>query len=241
MKAEKLIVAKKLPTYQVDKKGALRPVMLMNEFQAMADAHANILGVGRDYCAEHNIGWVVTHYTVDIKELPGEGEEIKIITWPAKHEGVKAIREFEIRGANGDLMVAASSQWIVINLETRRPMRLADAMGEWEYIPMRALDAAFDKFDEFDSPDSVDFRVRYDDMDVNMHVNNAVYATWATESLGADFLDGHKLKGLRINFKKEIPTTTKKVSVFYAKEGNMTKHAIKSDAATHAIIECDWE
>jgi medium-chain acyl-[acyl-carrier-protein] hydrolase len=243
-RAEKITVAKKLPTYQIGRDGTLRPVMLMNEFQAMADMHANILGVGREYCAEHNIGWVVTHYMADIKELPNEREEIRITTWPARHEGVKAIREFEVRGADGRLMVSATSQWIVINLETRRPLRLAEAMPEWEYIPERALEREFDKLPDFESPDAMEFRVRNDDIDINRHVNNAVYTTWATESLGAEFLGTHRLCGLRINFKKEIGTDTERVRVIYRTDGDTSKHMITSgspDAPTiHAVVELDW-
>jgi len=243
-RAEKLGVTKKLPTYQIGRDGALRPVMLMNEFQALADMHASILGVGREYCAEHNIGWVVTHYMADIKELPTEREEVRITTWPARHEGVKAIREFEIRGADGRLLVSATSQWIVINLETRRPLRLAEAMPDWEYIPERALNAEFDKLPDFEPTAETEFRVRNDDIDVNRHVNNAVYATWATESLGATFLTTKRLCGLRINFKKEIGTETERIRVLYRTDANTSRHMIASgptDQPTiHAIVELDW-
>lgn len=241
VKAEKLIVTKKLPTYEIGANGVLRPVMLMNEFQTFADAHAAILGVGREYCAEHEIGWVVTHYVVHITEMPSDKEEIKIITWPARHEGLKAVRDFEIRGMDGRVMVVATSQWVVLDMKTRRPLRLSDCMPEWEYIPDRALDIEFDKMGEFESNKGVDFRVRYDDIDVNRHVNNSVYTTWATESLGHEFLAAHRLCGLSINFKKEISGGVPKITVFHQTDGNVTRHMIKSGDTTHAVIICDWE
>ena len=50
-----------LKTYQCDRYGFVRPVMLMNELQSVADRNSESLGFGRTYCSSHNIGWVVTH------------------------------------------------------------------------------------------------------------------------------------------------------------------------------------
>ena len=39
------------------------------------------------------------------------------------------------------------------------------------------------------------FHVRYDDLDINNHVNNTVYITWALEALDCDFRKSHNIKG----------------------------------------------
>ena len=57
-------------SYQCDRYGYLRPIMLMNFLQGAAATHADELGAGRTYCEAHNIAWVVTHYMIDIIELP---------------------------------------------------------------------------------------------------------------------------------------------------------------------------
>jgi medium-chain acyl-[acyl-carrier-protein] hydrolase len=241
LKTEKFIQKKKLETSKTGKNGTLRPVSLMNELQAVADMHATLLGAGRGFCRDNNITWVVTHYVIDIPEMPGDKEELSFITWPVDHEQLRATRDFEVRGADGRPMVRAASQWIMIDLAARRPVKLAEYMPDWECLPERALDAAFEKFADFDAPNARDFDVRYDDFDVNQHVNNAVYATWATESLGVDFLDSHKLRGLKINFKKEIPAGTEKVSVGYETDGKSSRHVIRSGGAANAIVICEWE
>ncbi|MDR2269017.1 MAG: hypothetical protein LBD94_02425 [Rickettsiales bacterium] len=240
LKTEKYIQKKKLETSETGKNGLLRPVSMMNELQAIADIHATLLGAGRSYCMKNNITWVVTHYLVDILEMPNDKEELELSTWPANHEALRAVRDFEVRGADGRLMLRATSQWIMIDLATRRPVKISEYLPNWDCVPARALDEAFDKFAEFDSEYSVDFDVRYDDIDVNPHVNNSVYATWATESLGYDFLNSHKLRRLKINFKKEIPAGTKKVSVGFQIDGNLTRHVIKTDRLTNAIVVCEW-
>jgi medium-chain acyl-[acyl-carrier-protein] hydrolase len=263
-KTEKFVVRKRLATSEVGMSGLLRPVSMMQELQAIADAHATILGAGRTFCLNSNISWVVTHYAVDIAELPDDREELSFITWPSNHEALKAVRDFEIRGADNRVMIRATSRWIMIDLATRRPVRLADFLPEWDCIPARALDVPFDKLPDFEAGDVVDFPIRFDDIDVNRHVNNAVYAIWATESLGSEFLDAHKLRGLKLNFKKEIPFGTAGVSVGVSIDRGRTaaardaganainaniadasvvatRHVISADGITRAVAACEWE
>ena len=70
-------------SYQCDRYGYLRPIMLMNFLQGAAASHAQELGAGRTYCEEHNIAWVVTHNMVDIIELPKFKDRVVLKTWPS--------------------------------------------------------------------------------------------------------------------------------------------------------------
>ena len=229
--------------YQTGSSGKLRPVMLMNELQALAGIHAETLGRGISYCIARGCGWIVTHYFIDIREMPTWGEELELTTWPVEHDGLRAIRDFEVRGADGRLMIAATSQWIMANLETRRPMRLNDVLTDWPATQERALNAEFDKMPEIelDQNAAISFRVRYDDIDSNNHVNNTVYIVWAIESLGMDFLNSHDLTGIKINFKKEVPSGTRTVVSGYQINGNTTQHVIQSSDTTNASVILTWK
>lgn len=230
-------------TYQCDKHGFIRPVILMNYLQDVADTHAEILGAGRAFCMDNGIAWVVTHYLVDIIRLPRESENLTITTWPAVHGPLKAVRDFEIHGSDGKLMIRATSQWILINTAVRRPIRLDEYLSaDWLDGATRALDLPFDKFPDF-VPNQKDnkFLVRYDDVDVNQHVNNAVYTKWATESVGFDFRDTHNLRKISLNFKKEIPFDTTEVVIETATDGITSRHKIKSGDTENANVICEWE
>ena len=252
---QKYLEKKILKTYQADRHGFIRPVMLMNELQSIADTHAEILGVGRTFCIANKLAWVVTHYLVEIDEPPRDGEELEFATWPSKHESVKAARDFLIRSADGRVKVRATSQWVMIDLETRKPVRLGDKLPSvWEVLPERALDMPFEKFPDFETEVCAGFQTRYDDVDVNQHVNNAVYASWATESVGFDFRDTHALRRIMINFKKEIPAGTAAVQVCTAFDSSadssacaqpgqtamITRHKILTDDIENANVVCEW-
>jgi medium-chain acyl-[acyl-carrier-protein] hydrolase len=218
----------------------MRPMMLMNELQSVADDHAEQLGFGRTFCLANDIAWVVTHYLIDIIEIPTEGEELTFSTWPSEHAALKASRDFEVRGADGRLMVRATSQWILIDLATRRPLRLSDRLPNFESFPQRAYDKSFDKFADFELQKSHEFKCRYDDVDVNQHINNAVYAVWATESVGFDFRNSHKLCGIELNFKKEIAANVPGVIVDTLIDDNVSYHRIRTSDTDHANIVCYW-
>lgn len=238
--SEKLIVKRILQAYQCDRYGYVRPLILMNELQGCADTHAEMLGCGRTFLTEHNMAWVVTHYLVDIIELPCEGEELTFSTWPSMKELLRATRDFEIRGADGRLMVRATSQWVLIDMATRRPMRLDDAVPTLVQHGARAWDRIFCKFPDFTPEKMHVFKCRFDDIDVNQHINNAVYAVWATESVGYTYRNEHKLRSIELNFKKEINPDTPQVEIDVKIDGDTSHHKIRTGDTEHASVICTW-
>jgi medium-chain acyl-[acyl-carrier-protein] hydrolase len=241
MPIEKYIVSKFIDTPSFAKNGRMRPVILMNELQSIADNHASFLGAGREFCLKNNMTWVVTNYIIDICEMPSSQEVLEFVSWPSGHEALRATRDFLIRDLAGNLKIRASSQWILIDMNTRKPIKLSTFLSGWECEQSRALNMPFEKITTNISGQTAEFGIRYDDFDVNQHVNNGVYLLWALESLGYDFLDSHKLRGIKINFRKEIPFgTASKVSVDFAIDGKITRHLIKT-SEINAVIELNWD
>ena len=239
---QKYTETKTLKTYQMDRHGIWRPIMLMNELQSVADTHAEQLGRGRAYCEDNAIAWVVTHYLIEIDEMPHDRQEIMISTWPSGIDGIRAFRDFQITDAKtGASLVRATSQWVMIDADARKPLRLDDALAGWEIWTERALNREFDKFPDFVSDTSVNIVPRFDDVDVNQHINNAVYAVWATEALGFDFRDTHRLIGLSINFKKEVKAGTPEIIVESMLDGAVSRHLIRAGDEINAVAVCEWE
>ena len=238
--ADKYTEIRQLQAYQCDRYGSVRPLILMNELQSMADTHAEKLGVGRTFLLENNLAWVVTHYLVDITELPHENEKLQFITWPSVSDALRTVRDFEIRGADGRIMVRATSQWVLIDMERRRPIPLADKLPADILVNERAFNRTFDKFPDFDAEKTHIMKCRFDDIDVNQHINNAVYAVWATESVGYTYRNEHKLCGIELNYKKEINPETPEVAIDVKIDGNTSYHKIRTSDIEHASVICHW-
>lgn len=248
MHSAKLIINRELQTYQCDRYGNMRPGILMNELQGMGDTHAEMLGCGRTFIHENNVGWVVTHYLVDIVKMPRNGEMLEYSTWPASHDNLRALRDFEIRSENGELLVRATSQWVLFDLANRRLVRIDDWVkhNPWPVDMPRAYDRKFEKFPGFESEKTHTFKCRFDDIDENQHINNAVYAVWATESVGYEYRNTHTLCGIELNYKHEIAPDMPQVSIDVKCDGNITHHRIHTTDTTGTDIEnaqviCRWQ
>lgn len=237
----KLVKERQLKTYQCDRYGFLRPVALMNKLQGLAGTHADMLGAGREYCASRNIAWVLTHMFVDIVDMPRAEEKLVYSTWPSVTSAVRSERDFEIKDANGKLKLRAISQWVLIDLHTRRPVRITDFLPDWQGLPERVWDREFDKGADFIPTKTSVMACRFDDIDVNQHINNAVYTVWATESVGFEYRNAHKLRGIDLYFEHEINPHTPTVRVEVAFDGNITRHKIMTNEVEHAKVICYWQ
>ncbi|MCL2629193.1 MAG: thioesterase [Alphaproteobacteria bacterium] len=239
---KKFRIQKRLSAYQMDPTGSLRPLMLMNELQAAADIHAEEIGLGVSFCRENSLAWVALFFHVDIPKMPNASNDIVIETWPSSREGgLRAIRDFLITDAQtGEVLVRATSQWVMIDMMTRRPVAFAERIPNLVEINERALDLPFEKFPDFDPNSSQIVARRYDDYDLNQHVNNAVYAVWATEALGVEFRGKHRLRGISLNFKREISFDVKELNIETAYKDKKSAHRISSEGVIHAYVVCDW-
>lgn len=244
MSDAKLIIKRELLAYQCDRYGNMRPGILMNELQGMGDTNAEMMGYGRTFIHKTNVAWVVTHYLVDIIEMPHNGEVLEYSTWAPNHDNLRAIRDFEIRDSNGKLMVRATSQWVLLDLARRRPVRIDDWIPSdiWPKDIERAYERSFEKIPDFDSEKTHVFKCRFDDIDENQHINNAVYAVWATESTGYEYRNAHRLRGIELNYKHEIAPDTPDVAIDVKIDGLTTYHRIRTNNNTeNAQVVCFWE
>ncbi len=193
-----------ISSYECDRNENLRLLTLMNILQDAADGHATALGLGLDYCLSNGLAWVGSNYHLQILRLPKMHEKIRLLTWPAVEKKLGAIREFLLLDDKGKPIIKASSQWILIDAARRKPITLRENLPMYQVIDERVIETDFAKIPE---PQRIDekseFFIRFDDIDLNNHVNNAVYPLWASEAVGIEFRSIHTPSEIEISFKKE--------------------------------------
>ncbi len=193
-----------ISSYECDRNENLRLLTLMNILQDAADGHATALGLGLDYCLSKGLAWVGSNYHLQILRLPKMHEKIRLLTWPAVEKKLGAIREFLLLDDKGKPIIKASSQWILIDAARRKPITLRENLPMYQVIDERVIETDFAKIPE---PQRIDekseFFIRFDDIDLNNHVNNAVYPLWASEAVGIEFRSTHTPSEIEISFKKE--------------------------------------
>ena len=232
-----------IKSYETDKNGFLRVPTLLNIFQDAADGSACELGLGMEFCLFKGLAWVGSNYHIKINRLPKIHENIKVQTWPSAEKMLGAIRDFVVYDEGGDVIILASSQWILIDFEKKRPLSLKNNLPQYQVIDERALDTDFAKIAE---PTNItcrkEFNVRFDDIDINGHVNNAVYPLWASEAVAEDFRTAHEPQEIEIAFKKECKYG-ERIEVLTEENGMLATSTIKSlqDGRELARVKIVWE
>ncbi|MDD4556461.1 MAG: thioesterase [Alphaproteobacteria bacterium] len=230
-------------TYEVDKNCNMRIVTLFNIFQDMADHHAEALGLGLSFCLEKGFAWVGSNYHLLINRLPKIHEKIRIQTWPSEEKKFGAVRDFIVFDEQGNTLITASSLWVLINYARRRPILLKENLPDYTVNPERTLATEFPKLPEISEAETkTAFTIRYDDIDLNNHVNNAVYPLWATESVEKDFHLEHTLRELEIEFKKEA-LLGEHISVETKRDNLTSFHSIKAveDGRELSRVKLTWQ
>lgn len=244
-----MAIRKQVHTYTVksfecDRKDTLRLLTLLNLFQDIADDSANEIGIGYDYLRTVGKAWVLIAMNVKIDRMPHLQEEITLKSWPSDTSALYTEREFEVWSADGQRIIRACSQWIVIDFASRRPVHLKEWLPEYEPIAEKViLEDRFPKLPAVEREDySERFLVRYDDIDRNDHVNNAIYPLWASESLVPDFRFEHVPASIVINFRKE-GKFGEKILVRTQMEGETSLHSIQAvdDGRELARVSFTWK
>jgi acyl-CoA thioester hydrolase len=77
-----------------------------------------------DEAEQAHWAWVVLRHEIDYRRplLPGEVAEAR--TWVGPHHGARFVRYVRIDGPDGEVCAQATSDWCLIDSESRRPVRV---------------------------------------------------------------------------------------------------------------------
>lgn len=224
----------------VDLRGRIKLSSLLSLLQEAATDHAEQLGVGRKHLFERGLGWALSKMVLNVRRLPRWGERLTIKTWPGSRTVVAANREFVLSTDDGRTIATARTLWVLFDLGARRIAKL-DLLGSWPSIDERADDSQFERphFPQTGELLTAVFGVRKDDIDLNGHVNNAVYITWALEPLSLAFWQAHEPSHIALWFLSEVLPEAQ-VSSQCIGEGDTTYHRLLADGAERARAFIRW-
>ena len=194
----------RIRSYEVDFRGRVSPVAILNYIQDAAAEHAHRLGVAVTDLLPQGLTWVLSRSHLRLFHAPGVGEVLRVRTWPSLRDNRFTCREFELHDRQGELVALATTSWAVLDIATRRPVRLDTTLPPYPLIPRRAVDDNFVSLPRLEEADrTLPFRIRLTDLDLNRHVNNAVYAAWALEVIPTEVREECRLEELEVAFRAE--------------------------------------
>jgi medium-chain acyl-[acyl-carrier-protein] hydrolase len=194
-----------ISSYDVDAKGKASLPTLSKFMQETAYNHADHLEFGYHQLKEKNLFWVLSRLLIKIDKYPEWGDKIQIQTWPSGVERLFAYRDFRILDEQGAIIGAAGTAWLMLDVQKRRPQRPEELKARIKFLPnQRALEERPAKVPGLSNPvEGVFFPVRYSDLDLYNHVNNAKYIEWILDSFAADMHREFEVTEFEINFLSE--------------------------------------
>jgi len=199
--------------YETDEACLLKPASFMNYAQEIAGDSADNLGFGQNVLSPLNQAWVISRMKVQYLRHPRWKEDLKLISWHRGLDGLFYVRDYDLKDADGNTVVRATSSWIIFDLATRNIVRSEIATCEDSICDDVVFSDAAEHRDtvcqKIRIPKDVEMKpagshtVKYSDIDKNGHTNNVMYTVWAMDCLDFDHLIAHPVKEQEINFNRE--------------------------------------
>ena len=185
---------------------------------------------GRFYATDpemdrRNLIFVLSRLRLDMRKYPAWGARVAVRTWFAQSGRAAWRRDWLVRDADtGEQLGAASSIWLTVNTETRRPGKVdgslrdkyeqltnsdAWALGEGETagkVPeMQSKSDVGDADADAESGDdgAYELRVPFGTLDMNGHVNNVQYMTWILDSVPAAVRESCSCTSITVEYRSE--------------------------------------
>lgn len=223
----------KIRSYEIDFRGYLNPVILCYMLQEIASAHASSVKEDILDLMKENRTWMLSRLKLKINRYPKWKDEIKVFTWPVGIHRLFAIRDFLICDSKGKTLGVATSNWLVIDLERRKPVRVDKYLNKMYLMPdIRTIDQFIEKasFPSLSFNKTGDDRVNLSDIDINGHMTSMKYIEKIFNNFDGNVQKKSILNELLIYFNSEaLLNDDLSIEVAKDKDNNSYLHRIVRD------------
>lgn len=180
-----------------DETGKLRAGAILSFFQDAAAQHADLLGVGFDRMIANGRIWIITKLRFRVEKDVEPTGNYYVRTWPRQKKSRSCPRDYYLYSQQGELMVAGTTLWSIIDFKSRRLERI-----DFEYDGILCDKEAFEdgipRLHMQNLEPAGSYTIEESDLDVNDHTNNCRYA-----DLVCGTSEIEKIEELSIQFSKE--------------------------------------
>lgn len=198
----------KIFNHYTNYKGRLFVKTLCDLFNDVAEKQTELYGVDVDSLNKEGLTWMLHRLHIRLMKMPHKDELVTIETWPSGIDRLFALRDYSVFRENGELLIQAVSEWMSIDLNRRRPVRLSPTviqMSTEHHIEKIQMVSILDIKETLpEMSDFRDFTATFDNIDFNGHVTQASYVRWVTNALPFKFLKEHILVEIEMVYEHEI-------------------------------------
>lgn len=183
--------------------GHLTMKAFANFMQEVAWQHAEVLGFGFDYMAQHQAVWVLVGVKAVFYRQPQWRDDVTLKTWHKGYRGVVSSRDYILCNAQGEVIAEAASEWVLINHDTRRIVR-PNILDPFVHTQLQKDALVWEPITQPETPVMEScYEVAYSDMDYNGHTNNSRYFEWVSNVFEPLNTKGKAVKKVEIKYQSE--------------------------------------
>lgn len=192
-----------LRTCDFDRYRKIAPASVLDLFQTVAGEHAAELGCGFESLFARQLLWVLVRTKYQVISQPEMYQTVVVKTWPLAPSRVGFQREYLIEDEQGNPLIKGSSDWAIIHSEQRKIVPATDIYPQMEHLTQKCFDERLKKLPDFEEQGE-GFLVcpAFSQLDMNGHVNNTKYASFALDAISPD--EGDEIKTFQIDYRREV-------------------------------------
>ncbi len=185
--------------------GSINLFRIADILQETAGKHADRLGFGMEDLGNTGTTWALTKLHIKMHRKLIGGQSYTVQTWPSGVHRLWAIRRYLVLDADESEVGQAVSHWMILDRQTHRPQRLPDSISQRVWPDPPNPEPRWTTFSDIEdlSHQSTEFDVRFNEIDINNHVNNAHYLAWAMNAAAKDYQNGWTAVEAEILFEAE--------------------------------------
>ena len=169
---------KRISFYDLDAKGDVKLTAILKYMNEASWFHAEELGAGIDKTLELGLAFIIQRVGIRIFEIPELSQKITIRTWPAKMTRSAFKRNGDIHDETENKIIEWESLWVLIDINERKIKRPSASPTEFPLYGKKGVEIEANKIimsEEKVPQASYKHTVRFSELDINLHMNNAIY------------------------------------------------------------------
>ena len=187
--------------HDLDLNGIARTSVLMRSMQECANAQCRNMGPSNESLREEGKAFLLSRFAAGFYATVNAYDALTTESWGVESKGFSFYRCYRIlRGS--EVVAEATSVWALVDIASRRPVRVSEYRPGFEYDEMLSLELPTRiVFPQSTSPRLVkEHVVTYGETDQNKHMNNTRYVDMLCDCLP---MEGKRVSRLSINFLSE--------------------------------------
>lgn len=238
-----------ISAHLADYNGKLFISSMCDIFSEISVEHTIKLNVDLTTLGKQGLTWMLHRLHFCIDEMPGEGETISMTTTPSGIDRLFSLRSYRMNDKTGRELVTAQSEWMVIDIERRRPVRPIQTLIDLYRRVVTPDDLPKANLSIKEIPADMkpvrNYVATFDDIDFNGHVTQASYMRWITNSLKFDFHKEYQMREAEVIYEHEVlpeATVVAWISLRETNNGVEAYHKLTSEdeAITHCVAQTIW-